>query len=114
MFDSTNVNVSYCNRYSQVVNILPACIGTLQKSSPLSKIVKCNIDSKFAEKALDEFNPRIVKTIKKLCQYTSGYYESTEEIPIVVLQVMVFGNNECLIEFITKEELNNQSCEQHE
>ena len=30
MFDSTNVNVSYCNKYSQVVNILPACIGTIK------------------------------------------------------------------------------------
>lgn len=105
MLDSTNVNVSYCNRYSQVVNILPACTGIIQKSSPLSKIVKCNIDSEFAEKALDEFNPHIVKTVQKSYQYTSGGYEETEEIPIVVLQVMVFGNNECLIEFITKEEL---------
>jgi hypothetical protein len=114
MFDSTNVNVSYCNRYSQVVNILPACIGTLQKSSPLSKIIKCNIDSEFAIKAFDKFDPHIVRTVTKSYKYTSGCYEETEKIPIVVLQVMVFGNNECLIEFITKEELNNQSCEQHE
>lgn len=109
MFDSTNV--SYCNQYSQVVNILPACVGTLQKSSPLSKIIKCSIDSEFAKNALDEFNPHIVKTTKKSYTYSSGYYEETEEIPIVVLQVMVFGNNECLIEFITKEELNIKICE---
>lgn len=107
MLDNTNVNVSYCNKYSQVVNILPACIGTIQKSSPLSKIIKCNIDSKFAQNALDEFNPHIVKTTQKPYSYGSGYYEETEEIPIVVLQVMVFGNKECLIEFITKEEINN-------
>lgn len=107
MLDSTNVNVSYCNKYSQVVNILPACIGTIQKSSPLSKIIKCNIDSEFAKNALDEFNPRIVKIVRKTYQYTSGSYEEIEETPIVVLQVMVFGNNECLIEFITKEEINN-------
>ena len=107
MLDSTNVNVSYCNKYSQVVNILPACVGTLQKSSPLSKIIKCNIDSEFAKNALDEFNPHIEKTVKKPYPYGSGYYKDTEEIPIVVLQVMVFGNNECLIEFITKEEINN-------
>lgn len=106
MLDSTNVNVSYCNKYSQVVNILPACMGTIQKSSPLSKIVKCNIDSDFAKNALDEFEPHIVKTVQKPFQYTSGSYEETEEIPIVVLQVMVFGNNECLIEFITKEDLS--------
>ena len=106
MLDSTNVNVSYCNKYSQVVNILPACVGTIQKSSPLSKIVKCDINSKFAEKALDEFNPHIIKIVRKSYQYTSGCYDEEEKIPIVVLQVMVFGNNECLIEFITKEELN--------
>lgn len=105
MLDSTNVNVSYCNKYSQVVNILPACVGTIQKSSPLSKIIKCNIDSEFTKNALDEFNPHIVKTVQKPYTYGSGYYEETEEIPIVVLQVMVFGNNECLIEFITKKEI---------
>ena len=107
MFDSTNVNVSYCDKYSQVVNILPACIGTIQKSSPLSKIIKCDIDSEFAKKALDEFNPHIVKITRKSYEYSSGYYDEKEEMPIVVLQVMVFGNNECLIEFIIKEELNN-------
>ena len=111
MLNSTNVNVSYCNKYSQVVNILPACIGTMQKSSPLSKIIKCGIDSEFAKNALDEFNPHIVKTVRKSYQYTSGSYEEREKIPIVVLQVMVFGNNECLIEFITKEELTVKFCE---
>lgn len=107
MLDSTNVNVSYYNKYSQVVNILPACIGTIQKSSPLSKIIKCPINSEFAEKALDEFEPHIERTIQKSYEFTHGYYEEIEKIPIIVLQVMVFGNNECLIEFITKEELNN-------
>lgn len=107
MFDSTNVNVSYCNKYSQVVNILPACIGTIQKSSPLSKIIKCNINSEFATKALDEFEPHIEKTTRKSFKYSSGEYDAIEKIPIIVLQVMVFGNNECLIEFIAKEELNN-------
>lgn len=111
MFDSTNINVSYCDKYSQVVNILPACIGTIQKSSPLSKIIKCGIDSEFAKNALDEFNPHIVKTVQESYRYTSGCYEKIEKIPIVVLQVMVFGNNECLIEFITKEELTIKICE---
>lgn len=107
MFNSTNVKLSYCSKYSQVVNILPACIGTIQKSSPLSKIIKCSIDSEFATKALDEFEPHIERTIRKSFKHTSGEYNTIEKIPIIVLQVMVFGNNECLIEFITKEELNN-------
>lgn len=111
MFDSTNVNVSYCNKYSQVVNILPACMGTIQKSSPLSKIVKCGIDSEFAKNALDEFEPHIERITRKTYEYSSGYYNEIEKIPIVVLQVMVFGNNECLIEFITKEELTIKICE---
>jgi hypothetical protein len=107
MFDTTTVN--NLQRYSQTINIKPACVGTIQKSSPLSRIVKCNINSEFAQNLLDEFNPRIVKEEKKyiLSDYRSnGYWNNiTNEYPVIVLQVMVFGDEQCLIEFVYKEDL---------
>ena len=123
MFDvnRTTVTVNNLQRYSQTINIKPACVGTIQKSSPLSRIVKCNINSEFAQKLLDEFNPRIVKEER---EYTPidcrsdfrvdcrsdfrGYWNDIKkEYPVIVLQVMVFGDEQCLIEFVYKEDLEN-------
>ena len=104
MFDTT----SFYNRtsFSQAIDIKPACVGTIQKSSPFSRIVKCHIDSPFAKNALDELNPHIVKIERKSYQYSSGYYDEKEEIPIIVLQVMVFGDQQCLIEFMFEKDYN--------
>lgn len=113
MFDvkRTTVTVNNLQRYSQVINIKPACVGTIQKSSPLSRIVKCNINSDFAQSLLDEFNPCVVKEERKYvlsdCRSNvNGYWNDTKiEYPVIVLQVMVFGDEQCLIEFVCKEDL---------
>lgn len=111
MFDKTTVN--NLQKYSQTINIKPACIGTIQKSSPLSRIVKCNINSEFAQNLLDEFNPRIVKEERKYIlsdgrSGINGYWSNTtNEYQVIVLQVMVFGDEQCLIEFVYKEDLEN-------
>ena len=113
MFDvnRTTVTVNNLQRYSQIINIKPACVGTIQKSSPLSRIVKCNINSEFAKNLLDEFNPCVVKEER---EYTPidcrsdfrGYWNDVKkEYPVIVLQVMVFGDEQCLIEFVYKEDL---------
>ena len=113
MFDTkrTTVTVNNLQKYSQTINIKPACIGTIQKSSPLSRIVKCGINSEFAQNLLDEFNPRVVKEERKYISPDRelnfrGYWNDTkEEYPVIVLQVMVFGDEQCLIEFVYKEDL---------
>lgn len=114
MFDDkrTIVTVNNLQRYSQTINIKPACVGTIQKSSPLSRIVKCNINSKFAQDLLDEFNPRIVKEertyISAYDRPGVGYWNDVKkEYSVIALQVMVFGDEQCLIEFIYKEDLEN-------
>ena len=115
MFDikRTTVTVNNIQKYLQTINIKPACVGTIQKSSPLSRIVKCNINSEFAQNLLDEFNPRIVKEER---EYTPAYCRSDvrgywndvkKEYPVIVLQVMVFGDEQCLIEFVYKEDLES-------
>lgn len=114
MFDTTRTTVTVNNiqRYSQTINIKPACVGTIQKSSPLSRIVKCNINSDFVQSLLDEFNPCVVKEERKHilsdCRPGIGYWSDVKkEYPVIVLQVMVFGDEQCLIEFIYKEDLEN-------
>lgn len=107
MFDTITVN--NLQRYSQTINIKPACVGTIQKSSPLSRIVKCNINSDFAQNLLDEFNPCVVKEERNYIlsdNISRGYWNNTKnEYPVIVLQVMVFGDEQCLIEFVYKEDL---------
>jgi hypothetical protein len=100
MFNTTYNHASF----SQVIDIKPACVGTIQKSSPLSRIVKCHIDSEFAKNTLDEFNPHISK--KEWHHNGYGGYETHTKIPIIVLQVMVFGDKQCLIEFMLEEDYN--------
>ena len=73
------------NKYSQTINIKPACSGTIQKSSPFSRIVRCAITSRWGEQLLSSLTPHI---------------EGNE---VIILQVMVFGDNQCLIEFVDKD-----------
>lgn len=60
---------------------------------------------------LDEFNPCVVKEERKYvladCRSNvNGYWNDTKiEYPVIVLQVMVFGDEQCLIEFVYKEYL---------
>lgn len=105
MFNTSNhYSVS---SYTSVVNVKPACLGTIQKSSPLSRIVRTGVKSDFAKAALDEFEPHITKKIWHGSSFDGGYHAGYDEdvrIPIIVLQVMVFGDEQCLIEFITVED----------
>lgn len=112
MFDvkRTTVTVNNIQKYLQTINIKPACVGTIQKSSPLSRIVKCNINSEFTKNLLDEFNPCVIKEERKYVladgRASVGYWNDTKiEHPVIVLQVMVFGDEQCLIEFVYKEDL---------
>ena len=65
----------YNNR--QEVNIKPACVGMMQKSHPKSYFVWCHVNSNYRKNYVDD-NPR-------------------------VLQIMVFGDNNMLVEFLPEE-----------
>lgn len=106
MFD-TKINNN--QRYNQVVNIKPACTGLIQKSSPLSTITRCHLNSPLAETLLHLEGSYIVQRVWKKNDYdrTRGCWEDIK-IPVTILQVMVFGDMECLIEYIFTEELNKE------
>lgn len=65
-----------CNN-SQKVEIKPACIGMMQKSHPKSFFEWCQVESDYRRKVVDG-NP-------------------------TVLQVMVFGDGNMLVEFLPQE-----------
>jgi hypothetical protein len=67
-------------RNNQAVNIKPACIGMMQKSHPKSYFEWCHLNSSFRENKVDG-NPRI-------------------------LQIMVFGDNNMLVEILPEEVYN--------
>lgn len=80
------LNTSVSNKHS--INIKPACSGILQKSHPCSYFVRFHVQSECAKSVLSK-NPT-----------HNGF-------SIVVLQVMVFGDNEILAELILKAEYEN-------
>ncbi len=108
MFD-TKINNN--QRYNQEVNIKPACTGLIQKSSPLSIITRCHLKSPLAETLLHPEGSHIVQQVwskdKNDYDYARGYWKNIK-IPVTILQVMVFGDMECLIEYISTEELNKE------
>lgn len=64
-------------RNNQEVNIKPACNGMMQKSHPKSYFEWCHLNSNFRKNFVDK-NPRI-------------------------LQIMVFGDNNMLVEILPEE-----------
>ena len=104
MFDTKVINNQ---RYSHVVNIKPACTGLIQKSSPLSIITRCHLKSALAETLLHPDGSYIEHRVWTNDGYCKGYWKEIKT-PVTILQVMVFGDMECLIEYILTEELNKE------
>lgn len=96
-----NNNTIVKNNYSTNISMNPPCIGTLQRTHSKSQFVRCHVGSEYAKEIFD-FEPHINKTIIKHSTYET--YKTKERIDIVVLQVMCFGDNELLIEYVKKED----------
>ena len=91
MFNSTNVNLGG-SHFNYNVN---AVSGTLRKSHPKSRIVLRSINS-----SCNEFDP-----------HGPTVYDSTtrKTTPIIVLQVMLCGNNQVLIEYVPTADFEESS-----
>jgi hypothetical protein len=96
-----NNNTIVRNSCSTNISMNPPCIGTLQRTHIKSQFVRCHVESEIAKEIFD-FEPHINKTIIQHSTYET--YKTKERIDIVVLQVMCFGNNELLIEYVKKED----------
>lgn len=96
MFDSYSRN-SYNN--PQTVNI-NAVGGTIIKNYKDSFILRFHMQSEMAELLLDK-EPRLTKKTEKDC----GFIKKIRE-PVVVLQVMLCGDQELLAEVMWKEDFD--------
>ena len=101
MFDSTvqNNKTVYNNEIT-----FNSVAGTLVKSTEKSRIVRFHKDSELAKTFFDIENPHFIKEVKK--KYSYGSYESyidKVKIPIIILQVMLCGGDNYLVEFLIEE-----------
>lgn len=83
---------NYTNENTQTVDIKPACSGIMQKSHPQSYFKWCHVQSDYRKNVID-INPR-------------------------VLQIMVFGDENMLVEILPedayKEWINKKENKKHE
>lgn len=72
----------------QNINMPAPCVGTLQKTHRKSQFIRFHVTSKMAGWVFSD------------CPRLHEGYQSPE---IVVLQIMCFGDNELLIEYVEKQ-----------
>ena len=84
------LNHTYNDNSTHSVVMNPPCVGTLQKSHPKSKFERFHVASELARTVFSDF-PRLIKD-----------RTDREKNEIVVLQLMVFGDNEILMEYVMK------------
>lgn len=100
MFDTTNIKTS--NTTVTNIKMNPACVGTLQKTHIKSKFVRFEIGSEYCKRVFSEI-PHF-KTYRKPIKYGSVTDYIDEPKEIVVLQAMVFGDKQILMEYVDKED----------
>jgi len=90
MFDSTTINSN--------IKLNPACNGMLQKSHPKSRFISMTTGSNLYASVFNNDGgeePFILK----------GASGSTNKVKITVIQVMVFGDKNCICEIVFNEDL---------
>lgn len=97
MFNSYNVS------NPQTVNI-NAVSGTIVKNYKDSFILRFHMKSEIADILLDK-NPQLVRRIVNHGEYPRNWEEKVKE-PVVVLQVMLCGEQELLAEVMWKEDFD--------
>ena len=99
--NETYINNNNSKSFNYNIN---AVSGTIRKSHPKSFITKTTLD----ETLLDKINPRY--TVSKTEYYDKNDfngYQSTKDCSVFILQVMLCGNDQCLVEFVLKEDFEN-------
>jgi hypothetical protein len=92
-----NTNFKNTNNFNYNIN---AVSGTIRKSHPKSIITKVKLD----DTLLDKINPKYTVTTKKYYGNNYDSYNESKDYPVVILQVMLCGDNYCLVEFVLEED----------
>jgi hypothetical protein len=96
MLDSySSIQNKTTNSFNYNIN---AVGGTIRKSHPKSLITKVKLN----DKLLDKLNPRYtISTPHESGNSSRSYtYYTDADYPVVVLQVMLCGDSDCLVEFV--------------
>jgi hypothetical protein len=94
----SSIKVHKNDSYNYNIN---AVSGTIRKSHSKSFITKVKLD----DTLLDKVNPRY--TISERKYYNKEDYcgyNNSKDYPVVILQVMLCGDNQCLVEFVKTED----------
>ena len=88
------------NTYNYNIN---AVSGTIRKSHPKSIITKVKLD----DTILDKVNPKYTVTTRKYSGSNDYHgYNDSQDYPVIILQVMLCGNDYCLVEFVKEEDFD--------
>ena len=92
------------NKTTNTTNISmnPACVGTLQKTHIRSKFRRFEIGSETSERVFSEV-PFIGYEERRVGSGEWGFKETIKK-EIIILQIMVFGDNQVLIEYVDKKD----------
>ena len=103
---------SYSSSHTTInnnVHLKPACVGTLQKSHNKSKFKRFHVRSDMATWVFSEV-PHLSE--KEVDRYTGEYNSKSGKYiikgpEIVILQVMCFGDEELMIEYVLKSDYDD-------
>lgn len=87
------------NTTSTKVSFNSPSSGIIQKSHPKSRFIKCHAKSKLADWIMGWDNE---PSLRK-----EGKYSADILTPITVLQLMVFGNDELIVEIVNNDDLKD-------
>jgi hypothetical protein len=98
----SNTNLKNNNNFNYNIN---AVSGTIRKSHSKSIITMVKLD----DTLLDKINPKYT-TIERRYSSKSDYdgYNHAIDYPVVILQVMLCGENKCLVEFVKQENFEDE------
>jgi hypothetical protein len=105
---NTTVNSFKIGGNTTKVSFNTPSIGMIQKSHPKSKFIKFHFTSKMAERLLDSIEEtHVLKSVTKFHDIDRHYgsYEEQTKIPVTVLQLMVFGQDNFLAEIVYNNDL---------
>lgn len=88
------------NNFNYNIN---AVSGTIRKSHFKSIITKVKLN----DTLLDKVKPRYSITTTQYRDNRYDSYKTSTDYPVIILQVMLCGNDECLVEFVKEEDFKN-------
>jgi hypothetical protein len=98
MLNTVTLNIGDC---TNKVSFNTPSTGIIQKSNPKSNFISFHSKSELAEYVFSEY-PRLTK---RTSTWDEGSQRFLDTPKIVVLQIMVFGDNELLVEYVFEKDL---------